>query len=461
MRVQCGIGVVPSAGVFAAGHVGELTQVIDPVLVDAVVVATGRVQRRVRVLPTRVVVYFVLALGLFESCSYRQVWAKLVGGLVGWCGCTPVASALTAARRRVGAAPLAALFEAVAGPVAAPGVRGVFFRGLRVVAFDGTGVHVPDSAQVAAAGHRHRRTRAIAFGYPLLRVVVLVECGTRALVGAVFGPESIGEVGYARRLLDRLDERMLLVADCGYDDAGFLAEVGQRCAFLCRSGANRVLTIGDRLPDGSYRSVIGYPRRQRLSVRVIEAWVSVTYADGTVKRQQWRLLTSLLDHRRYPAGELIAVYHDRWEVETTIKSIKSSLLGGRVLRSPRPEDIDQELWALLCVYQAIVRIATDATATVADLDPDRINFTVAMHTAADQLTRAQGLDFTGLIGAIGSAVLANLLPTRRQRAQARSVKNPASKYTHNARKHPQKTMNYALHVEITIMEEGLTARLRP
>lgn len=40
---------------------------------------------------------------------------------------------------------------------------------------------------------------ARAFGYPLVRLVAIVECGTRAPVGAVFGPDDIGELAYARR----------------------------------------------------------------------------------------------------------------------------------------------------------------------------------------------------------------------------------------------------------------------
>jgi hypothetical protein len=48
-------------GVFAPGHLGELTQIVDFALVDAVLEETGTVERRLRLLPSRVVVYFVLA----------------------------------------------------------------------------------------------------------------------------------------------------------------------------------------------------------------------------------------------------------------------------------------------------------------------------------------------------------------------------------------------------------------
>src|SRR4051812_49626334 len=79
-------------------------------MVDAVLASTGRVQRRVRDLPSRVVVYLLLAAALFEECGYRQVWARLVAALDRLPVATPSASALAAARRGGGGAPPGAAF---------------------------------------------------------------------------------------------------------------------------------------------------------------------------------------------------------------------------------------------------------------------------------------------------------------------------------------------------------------
>jgi len=189
--------------VYAPGHLGELTQVLDFDLVDAVAEETGTVQRRTRLLPTRVVIYFVLALALFEHCGYRRVWAKMVAGLRVLALAAPTASALARARRRVGPMPLKALFEAVSGAVGRPSTPGVFWRGLRTVAIDATSLHVPDTAKIAAR-YVKRAGERLTFGYPLLRLSVLVECGTRAIVGAVFGPEADGETTQAKGLLRQL-----------------------------------------------------------------------------------------------------------------------------------------------------------------------------------------------------------------------------------------------------------------
>ena len=158
----------------------------------------------------------------------------------------------------------------------------------------------------------------------------------------------------------------------------------------------------------------------------------------------------------------LQVSHE-WVTETTYLSIKSTILDGRVLRSHRPDDIDQEVYALLTVYQAIIRMAVDAVDTCPQACPDRISFTVALNTAADQVTAAVGIIIPAgdtLVGVIGQAVLDELLPPTRNRGKARSRKNPTSKYTANTGQHPQTSLNYTINTNITIMEEGLTPRPR-
>jgi hypothetical protein len=315
-----------AGGVFAPGHLGELTQLVDFELVDAVVAETGVREKRLRLLPARVVVYFVLALALFEHSSYRAVWGRPTTALEDLAPVRPNTSSLARARRRIGAKPLRRLFEILAGPVGTRTNPGVFYRGLRTVAVDGTSLHVPDDEQVTWR-YPKRTGEKIEFGYPLLRLLVLVECGTRAVLAASFGPEDEGELSYATRMLGALDHSMLLLADAAFDAVEFLRDVtGTGAQFLVRSSARRSPTIQRRLPDGSYLAQLsGSYRVGRgyglLSVRVVEAWITITLADGTVRREQWRLVTSLLDHQTYPAGELIDLYHERWQVETSYFSI--------------------------------------------------------------------------------------------------------------------------------------------
>ncbi len=109
---------------FAPGHLGELTQYLPFELVDDVLEQTRTVQRRLRDLPSRAGVYFVLALGMFPHLGYLRVWGKLTAGLAGLDVPPPSEKALRDLRRRLGPAPLKALFEVVAGPLAQPRTPG-------------------------------------------------------------------------------------------------------------------------------------------------------------------------------------------------------------------------------------------------------------------------------------------------------------------------------------------------
>ena len=438
MRVQSAIRsavttltttVTVAAGVFAPGHLGELTRIIPFELADAVLEESG-LEKRVRLLPSRTGIYFLLAMCLFPQSGYLGVWGKLTAGLRGLGLPVPSGKALRDLRRRVGAAPARRLFETLAGPQGRPRTPGIMFRGYRTVSFDGCkSIKVPDTAGNRAWLGKQNASNGET-GYPALSLMALVETGTRALIGAVFGPAAEGETGQARGLLSLLDATMLLLADRGFDGGDFLAAVAAtKAQFLVRLTSTRRLPELRHLPDGSFLSVIG-----GVKVRIITAAVTVTCHDGTAYGGVYRLATTLLDHRAYPAGALMALYHERWEHEITYLALRHTLLHGRVLRSGEPGGIEQEMWALLALYQALRTAVTDAVQSVPGTDPDRASYQIAVETAQNLLTTAAGI--TGpdgdLAGDIGRAVLANLHGPRRPRVCARKVKSPLSRWN----KHP-------------------------
>jgi hypothetical protein len=422
--------VTVAAGVFAPGHLGELTQFAPFELVDDVLEQTGAVQRRLRDLPSRAGVYFVLALGMFPRLGYVRVWAKLTAGLDGLAGLAaacPSEKALRDLRRRLGPAPLKALFEVVAGPLAWPYAPGVRFCGLRTVAFDGcSSLRAPATDRVHAWLGRIRHPNGFA-GYPALRLMTLAETGTRGLLGAAIGAASDGdEPALARRLLHLLGPGMLVLMDRAYDAAAFLGEVAATGAdLLARGTASRRPAVLEILPDGSYLSRIG-----GLDVRIIEADVTVTGTGGSRCGDRYRLITTLLDHRRFPADRLARMYHERWEIESAYLALRHTLLQGRVLRSGDRPGLEQETWALLTLYQLLRMAMTDATHSAPGTDPDRASFTTALQAATDQLIKAQGIipGPPGQPSAITRAILADLLPARRPRYSARKAKCAASRY---------------------------------
>ena len=149
MEDQCVITrkITVAAGVFAPGHLGELTQIVPFEMVDQALAATGTTQARVRVLPSRVVVYLLLAGCLFAELGYRQVWHKLTAGLGKLPVANPSDNALWQARARLGAAPLRWLFDLLRGPATAITAGPVRWCGLLVCAIDGTTMSHPGQPQ--------------------------------------------------------------------------------------------------------------------------------------------------------------------------------------------------------------------------------------------------------------------------------------------------------------------------
>lgn len=417
--------------------------------VDAALAECGAIQQRLRKLPARVVVYLLLAAGLFEECGYPVVWAKLTAAL----GSLPIpkitATGLWHARARLGVRPMRALFDLLRGPASAIRTAGARWSGLLVVAIDGTYLDVPDDPATRARLGKGSNQYA-ASGYPQICLVALVACGTRAVIDAVFGPRTSGETTHGKRLARSLNEGMIVLLDRGFSSNAFLATAaGTGAAFLARLSSLRKPPVLRRLPDGSFLSRIGH-----LEVRIIECEITIATTAGR-HTGVYRLATTLLDHRRYPAFELVTLYHERWEVESAFFAIKKSMLGRRVLRARTMAGIAQEVYALLTTYQLIRTAIADATATVPGTDPDRASFTIALQTARNQVIQAAGViadTAIDLVGAIGRAVLNQPMTARRPRVSPRAVKRPLSRYAFKSLRVDRRTRKTTTNIDILLTE---------
>ncbi len=440
--------ITVAEGRYAPGHLGELTQHLPFEMVDEALTATRTTQSRLRDLPSRVVVYVLLAACLFPEVGYSGVWRKLTAALEDLPTATPTDSGLSQARRRVGVAPLRWLFDLLRGPAAILAQRATRWRGLLVCAIDGTTMTVPDSPRILTRFTKQRGNHG-GTGYPQIRLVALVAlvaCGTRTIIDAVFGPTTVGETTYTPRLLRSLHAGMILLGDRNFGAQNLIRDIAATGAdVLIRLKNSRKMPILARYPDGSYLSMLG-----GLRIRVIEAQITIATTTGR-HTGIYRLATTLTNHHHYPSAELIGLYHRRWEIETAYLELKSSILGGRILRARTPTGIEQEVYALLLVYHLLRTAMADATSTRDDVDPDRASFTIAWQTARDQLVQAAGIiadTVIDLVGTIGRHVLANLLPARRLRVCPRIVKRAISKY--QARGHIDRT-SYKATVNIDIL----------
>jgi hypothetical protein len=270
--------------------IGVLTRLFDRDLVDEVIAETGRRQQRSRLLPARVMVYYVLALCLFFQDGYEEVMRKLVSGLrfLGtfrgdWQ--VPTKGAISQARTRLGEAPLRELFERVAQPVAEPGTKGAWYHGWRVMAIDGVVLDMPDTD-----ANREKFGKRNDTAFPQLRLVGLAECGTHAITAAAFDAWKAGERELFERILDQVEPGMLVLADSGFYSYDLWSQtVATGAELVWRVGDNLELPVEEWLGDGSYRSSLlpkqikgnlkrGKPHsqteRMRRPVRVIEYMVT-------------------------------------------------------------------------------------------------------------------------------------------------------------------------------------------
>jgi hypothetical protein len=395
---RCGVPrsgwVKPTSDQRLSDHIsiGVLTRVFPPDLVDAVVAEAGRVERRQRLLPARVVVYYVLAMTLFADSSYEEVMRQLVEGLA-WASDwqrtwdVPSRVAIAKARRRLGREPLELLFGAVASPLAGQATRGAFYRELRLMSIDGTCLDVADTAENDAEFGRPGSSRREGGGaFPQLRLVALSESGTHAITDATLGPYRTSENALADELLGALSDGMLCLADRGfYSFDRFESARHTGAQLLWRVKSNMVLPREQQLADGSYLTRIysSQPdqraKRDGVRMRVIEYGID----DPGVPQaeQRYRLLCTILDPDAAPGSELADLYSERWELEGTLDELKTHQRGPRaVLRSKHPDGVYQEAYGYLCTHYAIRRLMHDA-ALAADLDPDRLSFTTSLRAA--------------------------------------------------------------------------------
>jgi len=339
---------------------------VTPGLVDEVLAESGEAAagRRFRALPGRLGVYLVLGLCLFSDRSCRDVLEDLTAGLgralgaAGWQ--VPASTALTGLRRRLGARPFELLFWRLAGPLGTGTAPWSHVGGLLAVAWDGTTVKAPASqANIAAFGRPGGKKKD--GHYPQMRLVTLIACGTRALLGAATGPlRGCGERALAGELTGQLRRGMLLLADRGfYSYQLWNAAAGTGADLLWRVTAAMHLPAVRALPDGSWLTHVNDPaevtrrarrngaRRRRgskldpdtgplpgITVRVIEFWLTVATQDGGTRTERYRLITTLLDHCAHPAGQLAAGYAWRWAAEMVFTQLAK--------RAVRPVGRDRE-----------------------------------------------------------------------------------------------------------------------
>jgi len=355
---------------------------------------TNRASVRERDLPAHVVVYYVIALALYMRSSYREVLRCLLEG-VQWL-LDPSAkvkvagkSGISQARRRLGVEPVKKLYDTMVAPIAEKRTKGAWYRQWRLVSLDGSTLDVADTVENDQAFGRPGASRGSS-AFPKIRFVALLENGTHVLWAAHMHAYATDELTLAEQVIPALRKGMLCLADRffpSYKLWGMAAKTG--ADLLWRTRQNARLNAEKRLPDGSYLSRIYASTSDRRKGRngMVVRVIDYRLKDVEGSEPLYRVITTILDHEQAPARELAALYHERWEIETTLDELKTHLRGAQiVLRSKTPDLVRQEFFGLMMAHFAVRGLMHEA-ALKADEDPDRLSFLHSVHVVQRRMAR--------------------------------------------------------------------------
>lgn len=349
--------------------------------VERILDRTRRNSKRRRKLPAYVMVYYLVALGLLMGVGAREVLRRILQRQRERYR-IPIATdaAVTKARQRLGVEPLIALFNEHVRPIATHAVRGAWFKGRRLVAMDGSTLHVTDTpANVRAFGRPPASRGRTTFAQ--IRWVGLGEIGTHVLFAVEMAGWRVSEYALGMKLLSHLKSGMLCLADRGfYGFEMWTRAVATGADLLWRVQTQIPLPRLEKLKDGSYLSELRPRRPERKRVRDRRIPVRLIEFDVTVgkHREHYRLITNMLDPAEATAMELARLYARRWKIETIFDEIKDRLHASTpALRSKRPDLVKQDFYGLVLAHFGVRSLMLEA-AREAHVDPDELSFAHAL-----------------------------------------------------------------------------------
>ncbi len=410
-----------------------LEKIISPELATQALVATNKQSRRRCTLTNEVMLWVVLAMGLFTEMPIRQVFKasrRLRKGEP-----SPARSSLCVARQRLGSEPLVELHRLVVKPMATEQTPGAFYRGMRKVGIDGTVLDVPD-----CDAHQHLGRSSGGRGqgpFPQVRKVSLVELGTHIEFAFVYGGWKDSEKKLVPQLWDSIPEDALLMEDRGFFSYESWEKLHKKHKLLVRGFKSMVLKPIKQLSDGSYLAKI-YPSnwyrendRRGIVIRVIEYKLDDPQRTG--HDEVHRLFTNLFDAEQYPALELILEYHERWEEEIVFDEQKTHQDPCRAekttnLRSETSNGLRQELYAL-SLGHFVIRAMMLQAAEASNIDVDRLSFRGCFQILKARLPECDpGTEssFADWFDAVTWEISCETIPIRRNRINPRVIKRKMS-----------------------------------
>ncbi len=422
-------------------HVDTFAKSLDPTLITQVLSVTGTASIRKRKLPAERAIWLVLGMALLRDRSIRAVCDHLHLVLPEPSGAATISSAaLVQARDRLGIKPLESLLMAVAERHKAEQLDAHRWRGLAVFGIDGTTIRVPDSDDnrsyfgLPPSGN-HRES-----AYPQARVVGLMALGSHLLLDFKIGAFKDSEEALSSGFDEMLADQSVLIVDRGlmnYRRFYRHQRRGEERHWLVRARSNLVWKVLEVLSPNEAIAEVSFSRAARRFDRSLprSMHMRVLCYQWLGHKPQW-LLTSMLDTKRYPAAEIIELYHQRWEIETSFDELHTHTLERlETLRSQTPVRVKQELFALAVVYN-LVRLEMARVAQQLGLSPLRISYRTSLLLLRTLWLSAWVVASGRLpqyLEQLTSDMKLLILPERRPRHYPRAVKIKMTRYPRKVR----------------------------
>jgi hypothetical protein len=419
------------------GAFDRLRASIDPAWIDEALEVSGTATLRRRRLPAEQVIWLVLGMALYRNRPIDELVERLDLVLPGSGSASMAKSAVAKARDRLGEEPMKWLFERCSELWGHRSARRHEWRGLALYGVDGTTARVPDSADNRAffGGQALVQERGLS-AYPLARIVTLMALRSHIIVGASMGPYA-DERTMSTELWPKLPDHSLAIVDRLFLAANILQPIesaGSSRHWLTRARATTKWTVLEKLGKDDelvHIEVTSAARQKKPGLPRFWKLRAIRYHRPGFKPQT--LLTSLIDAEKYPANEVRALYHERWELELGFDEVKTDMLERQeTLRSKTPTGVMQELWAVGLAYN-LIRLEMEQVAKEAGVPPSRISFVMSMRLIRDEWMWAAASRSPGAIPAnlrrLREELKRFILPPRRTaRSFPRAVKLKMSNY---------------------------------
>lgn len=413
--------------------------VVNPKWIPEALEASGRQTQRERKLPASFTVWLVMAMAFYRNLSIKNILDRM-GNVLGvgslWDGGeAPTSTSATEARDRVGFGPLRLLVEKLRAWILETYRETMSWKGMLLVALDGTTFKVPDSAQNRRRFGLPGSSRGRA-AFPQMRALFLISAKLRFILGALFAPYGRGEITLALRLLADIPKGALVLLDRNFNAWQFLLGLrdgGRHFLIRAKDGmTGRVLGVlgpGDRLVE------MKIPRALRRRCPSLPRTVVVREISARIKGTPFRFFTSLLAPSTYRAVELVMLYAERWQEEIALDEIKTHQCGATtvnrpvIFRSKTSRRVLQEAYGLVLAYNLVRSLMTEA-ALEHQVPPLRISFIDSLErirSAALLMAAAPTLRLPTIFADLIQSISLCLVP-QRHRENPRAVCVKMSKY---------------------------------